>query len=189
MRTLLLALALLNPIERLDLATAAAVQRARRPALESTMRAATRWGRPAAGLAVLALAADALGGTGWTGVGIAALALAGTNLTVEILKRAVGRARPDGERRPSNASFPSSHAANAFAVACVLARRWRRAAPAFFVLALLVAASRMYLNRHFLSDVVAGAVIGIACAWLAARTMARAAKVREAPAGGPGPGP
>jgi undecaprenyl-diphosphatase len=97
------------------------------------------------------------------------VALAGTNLVVEVLKRAVGRTRPDGARKRSNSSFPSSHAANAFALAWVLGARWRRGAPWFLALALTVAFSRMYLNRHFLSDVVAAALIGMICSWAAAR--------------------
>ena len=99
---------------------------------------------------------------------LAVAALAGTNLVVETLKRAIGRPRPDGERRRSNSSFPSSHAANAFALAWVLGARWRRGIPVFFALALLLAFSRMYLNRHFLSDVLVGALIGVICAWAAA---------------------
>jgi membrane-associated phospholipid phosphatase len=170
-RVLLLALALLNPLERLDQATAREVQAARRPALEGVMRGATSVGRPpvvAAGLAAVALL-DLAGGGGWGTVRLAVVTLAGTNLVVEALKRSVGRPRPDGERRPSNSSFPSSHAANAFALACVLARRWRRGLPLFLALALVVAFSRMYLNRHFLSDVVAGALIGATWAWVASR--------------------
>jgi undecaprenyl-diphosphatase len=185
---LLLALALLNPIERLDLAGAAAVQRGRRPALEATMHAASAWGRPAAVVAVAVLAADAVGGAGWSAVRLAVVALAGTNVVVESLKLAVGRVRPDGSRSRSNASFPSSHAANAFALAWVLSARWRRGAPAFFALALLVAFSRLYLNRHFPSDVVAGALIGLVVAWLAARSWPvhrRDRAIRPVPAGPP----
>jgi undecaprenyl-diphosphatase len=171
MKVLLLALALLNPIECLDGMVARGVQGARRPALEGVMRQATSFGRPAVvvgGLAIV-LAVDLASGGGWSTVRLAAGALAGTNLVVEGLKRVTGRTRPDGERRRSNSSFPSSHAANAFALAWVLGARWRRGIPAFFALALLVAFSRMYLNRHFLSDVVAGALIGAVCAWAVSR--------------------
>lgn len=171
MKVLMLALALANPIECLDWTVARGVQDARRPALEGLMHEATAIGRPlvvTGGLAVV-LAVDLASGGGWSTVRLAVAALAGTNLVVEGLKRAVGRTRPDGERRRSNSSFPSSHAANAFALAWVLGVRWRRGIPAFFALALLVAFSRMYLNRHFLSDVVAGALIGMAFGWMAAR--------------------
>jgi len=189
MKVLMLALALANPIEGLDWTVARAVQDARRPALEGIMHQATALGRPAVvagGLAVV-LAVDLASGGGWSTVRLAVAALAGTNLVVEGLKRAIGRTRPDGERRRSNSSFPSSHVANAFALAWVLGARWRRAMPVFFVLALLVASSRMYLNRHFLSDVVAGALIGVFCAWVAAkwlplrRRTAAAGKARPRP--------
>ena len=138
MRVLLLALALLNPLERLDWAAAREVQAARRPAFEGIMHGASAIGRPAVvagGLAVV-LAVDLASGGGWSTVRLAVVALAGTNLVVEVLKRAVGRTRPDGERKRSNSSFPSSHAANAFALAWVLGARWRRGAPLFLALAL-----------------------------------------------------
>src|SRR4029434_9991025 len=96
-------------------------------------------------------------------------ALLGTNVVVETVKRAVNRPRPDGEHRRSNASFPSSHAANAFTVAAILWRRWPRLGPLFGAVAVLVAFSRIYLNRHVLTDVVAGAAIGVFLAWAAVR--------------------
>ncbi len=171
MKLLMLALALLSPIESLDWTVVRAVQGARRPALEGVMHEATAFGRPAvvAGGLAIVLAVDLASGGGWSTVRLAAVALAGTNVVVEGLKRAIGRTRPDGERRRSNSSFPSSHAANAFGLAWVLGARWRRGIPFFFALALLVAFSRLYLNRHFLSDVVAGAAIGMAISWAAAR--------------------
>jgi len=170
-RALLLALALLGPVERLDWTVAHAVQAARRPALEAPMHALSSWARPvvvAAGLAVV-LGVDVVAGGGWGTVRSAVAAVAATNLLVEAGKRATDRVRPDGEHKRSNASFPSSHAANAFALAWVLTARWRRLGWALFPLAAAVAYSRMYLNRHFLSDVVVGAAVGMACAWAAAR--------------------
>ena len=170
MRTLLLALALLGPVEQLDWAVAHAVQASRRPALEGPMRAVSSGARPplvAAGLAVV-LAVELAAGAGWGTVRLAVVTLAGTNLVVEVTKRAVDRTRPDGEHRRSNASFPSSHAANAFALAWVLTARWKRLGWGFFPVAILVAYSRMYLNRHFLSDVVVGAAVGMAVSWAAA---------------------
>ena len=189
MKVLLLALALLNPVESLDQAVADAVQRARRPDWEPAMHWASAAGKPlvvAAGLAGV-LAVDLVGGAGWGTLRVAVAALAGTNLVVEGLKRAVDRTRPDGERKRSNSSFPSSHAANAFALAWVLSARWRRAAPLWVALALVVAFSRIYLNRHYLSDVVAGALIGLVCAWAASHWLeprrARAVAGTGGPAG------
>ena len=173
MRALLLAIALLSPIEQLDLAVQGAVQGSRAPWLEPVMRGAASAGRPANVLAVLLAIALFDAAAGAPTVRLTLLALAPANLAVEGLKRAVNRARPDGEHKRSNASFPSSHAANAAAIAWVFSRRWRRLAPAFWAAALLVAGSRVYLNRHYLSDVLVGFAIGMACAWLAPRLARR----------------
>jgi undecaprenyl-diphosphatase len=118
----------------------------------------------------------------------ALLVLAPTNLIVEGLKRVTDRTRPDGEHKRSNASFPSSHAANIFALAVVLGRRWRRAVPWLLVVALLVGISRVYLNRHWTSDVVAGAAIGALTAVLVTRwreRRRRSAAAPQAPADAP----
>lgn len=79
------------------------------------------------------------------------------------LKYAVGRQRPD---RSSDDSFPSGHAAQTFASATVLARHLGPQAtwPAL-VVASFVALSRVNQNRHFLSDVVFGAGLGVAVGW------------------------
>jgi membrane-associated phospholipid phosphatase len=79
------------------------------------------------------------------------------------LKYAVGRERPD---RSSHDSFPSGHAAQTFASATVLARHLGPHAtwPAL-VAASFVALSRVNQNRHFLSDVVFGAGLGVAVGW------------------------
>jgi undecaprenyl-diphosphatase len=166
---LLLAATLVDPVVDLDHAVQEAVQRSRQPGLERSMRMFTDVGRPAVVLGGLAAIAWLDRAQGLRVAADALLALAPTNLLVEGLKRATHRARPDGERKRSNASFPSSHAANAFALATVLARRWRRLAPAFFVFAATVALSRVYLDRHWLSDVLVGAGVGWLAAWVATR--------------------
>ena len=67
--------------------------------------------------------------------------------------------RPDGSSR---SSFPSGHASGTFASATVLQRHygWKVGIPAFGV-ASYVAASRLAENKHYLSDVVFGAAIGL----------------------------
>jgi membrane-associated phospholipid phosphatase len=74
------------------------------------------------------------------------------------------RTRPDG----TNLSFPSGHTAATFASAKVLQNHygWRVGAPAYAV-ATYVALSRLSENRHYPSDVIFGAAVGL----LSARTV------------------
>jgi undecaprenyl-diphosphatase len=164
-----LALTLLAPAERLDEAVQRAVQGWRQPVLEAPMRAASGSGRGATVFAGLLAVALVTGPAGPATARVAIVVLAPVNLVVEGLKWSVNRPRPDGERRRANSSFPSSHAANAAALALVLGRRWRRLAPGFFLVAGWVGFSRIYLNRHFLSDVLIGVVIGVGLGWLTFR--------------------
>ncbi len=78
----------------------------------------------------------------------------------QALKFSTRRERPDGS---NNHSFPSGHASATFATATVLQRHlgWRAAVPTYTV-ATYVALSRLQENRHFLSDVVFGAALGVA---------------------------
>jgi membrane-associated phospholipid phosphatase len=78
------------------------------------------------------------------------------------VKYAVRRDRPDG----TCCSFPSAHASVTFASASVLERHFGyRSAWPTFVIASYVAASRLTDNKHFLSDVVFGAALGMASGW------------------------
>jgi len=93
-----------------------------------------------------------------------------------LLKTAVGRERPNGE---DDKSFPSGHTSNAFALAAVAERHygWKVGVPAYAV-ASAVAVSRLQRNKHYLSDVVAGAAVG----YIVGRTVVR---VNGAPLDGP----
>lgn len=162
---LLLALALAWPLQGMDDAVRSAVQSARTPAMERPMHAASDIGKPAVVLGALLAVAAFTGPAGPATARELLAAIAGTNLAVEGLKRLTFRERPDGEHKRSNAAFPSSHAANAFVVAAGLSRRFRRVAIPLWLGALFVAASRVYLDRHWLSDVVVGAAIGVAFAF------------------------
>ena len=109
-------------------------------------------------------------------------------LAGEIIKWVVGRGRPfaGGEANAFNfvhfagteayASFPSSHAITSFALAFAVIAVWPRARLAMIGYAFLIALSRLVLLAHHPSDVVAGALIGVAGAmfvqyWFAARRL------------------
>jgi len=109
----------------------------------------------------------ALWGTGWAAdnqklatageVMMEAEALNGIYTTA--FKAMVGRERPDGN---GNESFPSGHTSDSFCFAAVIDDQFGHywAIPAYS-LALLTAAARMDGNRHYLSDVVMGAGLGM----------------------------
>lgn len=65
-------------------------------------------------------------------------------------------------------SFPSGHALSSFAAAAALCYHHRKGAIPAFVLAALIAFSRLYASVHYPSDVLAGALIGVLCGLLAA---------------------
>ncbi len=78
--------------------------------------------------------------------------------TTQAIKFATQRTRPDG----TSHSFPSGHSAAAFATATVLQSElgWKAAIPAYAA-ATWVATSRVQMERHYVSDVIAGATVGI----------------------------
>jgi membrane-associated phospholipid phosphatase len=94
-------------------------------------------------------------------------ALVVDEVLTQVIKRTVRRERPDGS---DHKSFPSGHASSTFAFATALERHlsWRYAVPAY-VFASYVASSRMHENRHFASDVIFGAAVGI----ISGRTVTR----------------
>lgn len=96
--------------------------------------------------------------------GLAGCALVGNLL----LKNLVARQRPcwinDTVEMliaiPKDYSFPSGHTMASFAAAAIILHANRKFGIAAYILAVLIAFSRLYLYVHFPTDVLAGAVIG-----------------------------
>ena len=91
------------------------------------------------------------------------------------LKPLVGRQRPAPPdeiqlrliERPATASFPSGHAANAFAGALVITRLWPKGRFVVWAAAVIVAVARVYLGVHYPLDAVAGVLVGLVIGWIA----------------------
>lgn len=88
-----------------------------------------------------------------------AQALAVSGAWTGTLKYSIHRRRPDGS---DDLSLPSGHASAAFSLATVAERHygWRVGVPGY-LLAAGIGLSRVESNRHNLSDVVAGAALGL----------------------------
>lgn len=149
------------------------------PVLDAVMAAVTSLGNRSVMWIALGCALLVPRRTRRTGAAVL-LALVLCTVAVDLLiKPLVARPRPfmlDASvglviAAPGGWSFPSGHTAKAVAAAMAVmlslpaGRRWL-AAPAF-VLAVLIAFSRLYLFVHFPTDVLAGACLGAAAGALA----------------------
>ena len=153
------------------------------------MRRINRW--PAPRWIRLWMLAATRGGDGWLwyGIGIlvlafggeprfraaaaAALAAAASATLFLRIKKTAGRRRPlvfEPHRwatllPPDKFSFPSGHTITAFSVAVSLSLFYPSLTAGLLFCAASVAASRVLLGMHFLSDVLAGAAIGATMAF------------------------
>ena len=103
-----------------------------------------------------------------------------SEVLIGVLKGIYDRARPPGSLvLTTGASFPSGHAvaASVTVVAAVIAlvppggrRTWWQLAAAFSI---LMGLSRAYLGAHWLSDAVAGILLGMSCAVVTALTVSQ----------------
>lgn len=140
-------------------------------------------------IAAIALALQDRARTDWwrRGARLAAVPTA-AGIIGELLKILVRRMRPpdvgnayafrawsDHPFSSRGFGFPSGHAVVAFGAAAILARIFPRARCVWYAAATGCAISRLLAHAHYLSDVVAGALLGIATAW----TIWRYAEPRE----------
>jgi len=136
----------------------------------SATRGGDGWLWYAMGLAILILG----GKTRFEAVGAAGLSSVLSILLFQWLKRLTGRRRPCHIQPhcwatllpPDQFSFPSGHTMTAFAVAVPLMLFYPTLTIGLLFCALSIAISRILLGMHFLSDVVAGALIGAALGYL-----------------------
>lgn len=101
-----------------------------------------------------------------------AISLITTALVVNVIKNFIHRPRPQlisinfnkflliSNVCPLDFSFPSVHAATAFAAAAVLTYFDKKRKWFYYTVALLISYSRIYLGCHYFLDVIIGAIIG-----------------------------
>ena len=136
------------------------ISRIHKPALNKIMITASRAGN--AGIVWWAVCLPFLINSNWRATGANfVFGLAWAHLMGEIIiKHIVKRVRPchtldDDEQlidRPRFYSFPSGHTTASFAMVGVALMR-----------AMLIAFSRIYLRVHYLTDVIAGMILGLTC--------------------------
>jgi membrane-associated phospholipid phosphatase len=175
----------LDEAERLDLAAYAAIAERSTPALDRAMRNLSR-AADYSKLSIAAAAALAAAG-GPTGRRAAAMGLASVAVTATVvnlvLKPLGRRRRPDRVaqrvpqarhvRMPISSSFPSGHAAAAFAFATGVGHVSPAAGVPLQALAALVGYSRIHTGVHFPGDVVVGALAGVGLAEVTVRALER----------------
>lgn len=104
----------------------------------------------------------------WAVLFVLLMILVTDQFSAKILKEAVQRVRPCNALTDiitplgcqGTWSFPSNHAVNNFAVAVFFTLLFPKYRVYYFVAAIFVSVSRVYLGLHYPSDILAGAVIG-----------------------------
>lgn len=119
-------------------------------------------------------------------LGYVFLAIALPGLFVTIVKRLIGRVRPSElgpfayvpwSWKPAFASMPSGHATTAVAAAIAIGALWPKARVPMWIYAGVIMASRVIIEAHYVSDVIAAAFVGgfgaiLVRNWFAARGLA-----------------
>jgi len=110
----------------------------------------------------------------WAALGAAGLASMTSVLSFMWLKRLTGRRRPCALEPhcwatllpPDQFSFPSGHTMTAFSITISLSLFYPTLWPGLLLCACSIGTSRVLLGMHFLSDVLAGALLGAAIGYL-----------------------
>jgi undecaprenyl-diphosphatase len=148
-------------------------------ALKTFMRNVSRWGDWPTHIAlgvVAAVVALVVRSRRWLAIFAAmVIACGAAGMANRVIKIAAGRSRPavvtdagwHGPRFSSKYNaFPSGHTASSTAFFGSLCLARRRIGLLFLPIPMLIAFARLYVGAHHLSDVVAGALLGVACAAL-----------------------
>jgi membrane-associated phospholipid phosphatase len=176
----------LSEAKAIDSAIYGAIAASDTPSLDSAMRRLSRaadhgklWFAVAAALALLGGPRGRLAARR----GIVSLGLASgfANLLAKPLTTRQRPARQDAEdlarrhvQMPRSSSFPSGHSASAFAFATGASAAQPMLSAPLRILAMLVGYSRVHTGVHYPADVLAGALIGVSAAEVAAWTAERA---------------
>ncbi|MDY6788446.1 MAG: phosphatase PAP2 family protein [Candidatus Nanohaloarchaea archaeon] len=93
-----------------------------------------------------------------------------TGATVYVLKNLIARPRPGtAATAVTSGSMPSGHASFAFLAAAVISWKLEDSGWWFYLVAVLVAVTRLVLGVHYPSDVVVGGIMGVAFGKIAIR--------------------
>jgi membrane-associated phospholipid phosphatase len=174
-----------DELNKLDLAVYAAIAVTPTPAMDVALRRLSRaasYSRLWLGCSAVLAACGGKRGRRAAANGLASIAL--TSAVVNLVLKPLGnRRRPDRPMydvpvarqvtMPRSTSWPSGHAASAFAFASGVGAAWPQAGIPLDVVASLVAYSRVHTGVHYPSDTIAGTVCGLALAPVAVGAVER----------------
>jgi len=174
-----------DELNKLDLAVYAAIAVTPTPGMDVALRRLSRaasYSRLWLGCSAALAACGAERGRRAAENGLTSIAL--TSAVVNVVLKPIGnRRRPDRQMydipvarqvtMPRSTSWPSGHAASAFAFASGVGSAWPQAGIPLGVLASLVAYSRVHTGVHYPSDTIAGTVCGVALAPVAVAAVQR----------------